>query len=178
MQPRAGIIEQRMQTLGAAEAELQRNGPIVAHHKGGGPMHFLDPVGELTGIGNRGRKGQQLNRGRAVNDGFFPDRAALGVIHVVALIQHHGFNISERIITCIRFGIQHVAEDLCGHHHDRSLSIHTQITGHQTNVLVAKLLPEIAELLIGESLQRSCVKDLLAMGQGAINGVLTHQRFA
>ena len=113
-----------------------------------------------------------------MNDGFLPDRAPLGIIHVVALIKHHRLNIGQRIITFIRFGIEHVAEDLSGHHHDRGLSIHTQITGHQTDVLVTELLSEISQLLIGEGLQRSCVEDLLTMGQGAIDGVFAHQRLA
>ncbi|CAI8169321.1 MAG: Uncharacterised protein [Synechococcus sp. CC9902] len=178
MQTGSGLIQQWMQTLGAAEAELQRHRSEVAHHQRGGPVHFLDPVGELPGVGDSGGEGQQLNRRRAVNDGLLPDRAPLGVIHVVALVKHHRLNIGERIITFIRFGVEHVAKDLGGHHHDRGLAIHTQITGHQTDVLVSELLSEIPQLLVGEGLQRSCVEDLLAMGQGAINGVLTHERLA
>ena len=53
-----------------------------------------------------------------MNDGLLPDSPSLGIIHVVALIEHHSLNISEQIIMLIRFCVQHVPEDLRGHHHD------------------------------------------------------------
>ena len=118
MQSGSSIIQQRMQSLGTAEAELQRHRPIVTEHQGGWTMHLLDPIGELPGIGDRRRQSHQLHRRRAVNDRLLPDRAALGVIHVMALIQHHGFHIRQRVVLFAGFRVEHVAEDLRGHHHD------------------------------------------------------------
>ena len=68
VQARALFIEQRVQPLGTAEAELQRHRPVIAHHQLGGAMHPLDPIGELPGIGHRGRQRHQLHHRRAVND--------------------------------------------------------------------------------------------------------------
>ena len=53
MQACALIIKQRMQPLGAAEAELQRHRAVVADDQITGAMHLLDPVGQLSCIGNR-----------------------------------------------------------------------------------------------------------------------------
>ena len=83
-----------------------------------------------------------------MNDRFLPHRAALGVVHVVALIKHHRFNICQRIIRFVRFGVKHVAEDFRGHHHDRSVSVHTEVAGHQTDFLVTELLAKITQLLV------------------------------
>ena len=178
MQTRAGVVQQRVQTLGTAEAEVQRNRPVITHHQRGRTMNLLDPVGQLPGIGHGGGERYQLHRGWAVNDRLLPDRAPLRVVHVVALIEHHRFHISQGIVMLIRLGVEHVAEDLRGHHHDGGLAIHAEVTGHQTHVLRAELIAEIAQFLIGESLQRCGVEDLLAMGQGTMNGVFTDQGFA
>ncbi|CAI8420168.1 MAG: Uncharacterised protein [Cyanobium sp. ARS6] len=172
------LIEQGMQTLGTAETELQRNGPEVTQHKPGGAMHFFNPIGELPGIGHRCRKSDKLHRRRRMNDRFLPDRAALGVVHVVALIEHNGLHIGQGIVMLIGFCVEHVPEDLRGHHHDRSLPVDTEIAGHQTDVLGTELLAEIAQLLIGESFERCGVKDFLAMSHGSMNGVLADQRLA
>ena len=113
-----------------------------------------------------------------MDDRFLPDRSALGVIHVVAFVQHDSLNIRERIIVFAGFRIEHVAEDLGGHHHDRGIAIHTQITRHQPDVLLAVGLTEITQLLVGQRLQRRCVEDLLVVRQGAVNRVFPHQGFA
>ena len=45
MKTRTGFVEQWMQPLGTAEAELQRYRPVITHHQRGRTMHLLDPVG-------------------------------------------------------------------------------------------------------------------------------------
>ena len=178
METRALVVEQGVQALGAAEAEGQGHGPVVAVHQRGGAMHPIDPVGELAGIGHRGRERHQLNRGRTVDDRFFPHGAALGIIHVVALVEHHRLHALQRVISRIGFRVEHVAEDLGGHHHHLGLPVEAHITGEQPHPLGAKLLAEIAQLLVGERLQRRGVKNLLAMGQGPVDGVFAHQGLA
>ena len=129
MEPGALVVEQGVQSLGTAKAEGQRHRPVVTEHQLGGPMHSLYPVGELTGIGHRCRKGHQLNRRRAVNDRLLPDGAALGIVHVVALIEHHRLHALQRVIARIGFRVEHVAEDLGGHHHHLGLPVEAHITG-------------------------------------------------
>ena len=68
MQAGALVIQQRMQSLGTAETELEGNGSEIAVHQVRGSMDPFNPVGELTGIGNGGGKRHQLHRQWAVND--------------------------------------------------------------------------------------------------------------
>ena len=100
MESRALIVEERVQTLGTAETELQRHRSEVTEHQTGGAMDPFNPIGELPCIGHRGRQRDELNRWRAMNDRFFPD-ASLGLIHVVALIQHHRLHIRQGIVMLI-----------------------------------------------------------------------------
>ena len=113
-----------------------------------------------------------------MDDRFFPHGAALGIIHVVALVEHHRLHALQRVISRIGFRVEHVAEDLGGHHHHLGLPVEAHITGEQPHPLGAKLLAEIAQLLVGERLQRRGVKNLLAMGQGPVDGVFAHQGLA
>jgi len=69
-------------------------------------------------------------------------------------------------------------KDLGGHHHDRSLPVRAQITGHQADLIGTELLAEIAQFLVGEGLQRRGVEHLLAVGQGPVDGVFAHKGFA
>ena len=179
MEAGAFVVEQGVEALGAAKAEGQWHRPVIAEHQPGGAMHPLDPVGELPGVGHRGREGHQLHRRRAVDDRFLPDGAALGVVHVMALIEHHRLHVMEGVVgLAIDLRIEHVAEDLGGHHHDAGLAVEAQVAGEQAHVLGAELVAEIAQLLIGEGLERRCVEHLAPMGQGPVNGVLAHQGLA
>jgi hypothetical protein len=179
VEARALVVEQGVQALGAAEAEGQGHGPVVTVYQRGGAMHPVDPVGELAGIGHRGREGHQLDRRRAVDDRLLPHRAALGVVHVVALIEHHRLHAFERVVIgVVDLRVEHVAEDLGGHHHHLGLPIEAEITGEQAHPLSAELLAKIAQLLVGERLQGGGVEHFSPVRQGALDGVLTHQRLA
>ena len=79
MQTSTGVVQQRVQTLGTAEAELQRNRSVMTYHQRGRTMNLLDPVGQLPSIGHGGGERYQLHRGWAVNDRLLPD---LSLIHI------------------------------------------------------------------------------------------------
>lgn len=164
-----------------------------------GAMHLVHPVGELVAVGQRGREGNKLDVGRAVDDRLFPDGASLLVVHVVAFVQDHRLHVLQgipaqglRLLPRIhlagvsplldsqrkRRAVEHVAEDLGGHHQDGRLPVDGDVAGEQANPLWAKLLAEIAKLLVGKSLQRSCIKNPLALGQGPINSIFSDQRLA
>ena len=51
----ARLVQQRVQPFGTAETELQRNRPVIANHQRGRTMDLLNPIGELTSIGDGGR---------------------------------------------------------------------------------------------------------------------------
>ena len=86
-----------------------------------------------------------------MNDLFLPDRSPLGIIHVMALIEHHRLHIGQGIIPLIDFRVKHVAEDLSGHHHHLGVAVDAQIARHQSDILGTELVAEITQLLIGES---------------------------
>ena len=101
-------------------------------------------------------------------------RAAEPVGEVVHLVHHHVAEVRQGR----RTRVDHVAEHFGGHHHDRSVTVDRVVAGEQPHVLVAELVAEIAQLLVGERLERRGVENLLAMSQGAVDRVFAHQRLA
>ena len=95
----------------------------------------------------------------------------------MALIEHHRLHIRQRIVALLCLGVEHVAEDLGGHHHHPGFAIHAQVAGHQADILRTKLLTEITQLLVRQRLQRCGVEDLLTMGNRPVDGVFAHQGF-
>ena len=138
--------------------------------QGAGTMHLLNPVRQLLPVGHGGGESQQLHRPWAVDDGFFPDGAPLAVVHVVALIEDHRLHPRQGIVQ-FALAVEHVAEDLRGHHHHRRLPIDGQIPREQPHPLGAELPAKIPQFLVGEGLEGSGVEDPPAMGQGPVDGV-------
>ena len=95
----------------------------------------------------------------------------------MAFIEDHRLHIFEWVVVVVGLRIQHVAEDLGGHHHDLGFAVEAQVTGEQAHLFGAKLRTKIPQLLVGEGLEGGCVEDLLTMGQGPIDRVLPHQGF-
>lgn len=178
MQTGTGFIEKRVKTFGTAEAELERDRAEITEHQLSRPVHALDPISQLASIGDCGRQRHQLHRWRAVNDRFLPDGSTLGIIHVMALIEDYRLHVSQGVISLVRFRIEHVAKNLGGHHDHLGLPVDAQVPGHQTNVIGSELLAEIPQLLVGQRLQWRGVEHLLAMGNGSVDGVFTHQGLA
>ena len=48
-----------------------------------------DPVGQLLGVGHRRRQAHQVDPGGGVDDDLLPDRAPVGVLQVVDLVEDH-----------------------------------------------------------------------------------------
>ncbi len=99
--------------------------------------------------------------------------------HVVALVQHHRLHPRQGVVVgVVDLRVEHVAEDLRGHHHHLGLPVQAEIAGEQAHPLGPELLAEIPKLLVGEGLEGRGVKDLLTMVQGTMNRVFTHQGLA
>ena len=177
MQPVPCPVEEGVQTLGAAKAVVEGNRPVNAVNQGAGTMHLLDPVLQLLSVGHGGGEGKKLHRAWAVDDGFFPDGAPLAVVHVVALIEDHRLHPRQGIVQ-LALAVEHVAEDLRGHHHHRRLPIQGQIPREQTHPFGAERGAKIPQLLVGEGLEGGGVEDPPAMGQCPVDGVFPDQGFA
>ncbi len=142
-------VEQGHQPLAGAVVKLERHRAKVGVDQLGGAVDFLQPVGQLARIFYRGGEGQQLNLGRAIDDRLFPHGAALAVVHVVALVEHHGLHLLQGGAGFAdASAVEHVAKDFGGHHHDRGVAVDGEIAGQQTYILVAKLIAKVAQLLV------------------------------
>lgn len=149
--------EQIVQALADHHVLEERNGPLLLQHDDGVTADGLEPVAELLGITHRGRQRDHRDRVRQVDDDLFPNRTAGAVGQVVHLVHHHIRQAEQRV----RTGVQHVAQHLGGHHHDRRLGVDRVVPGQQADVLTAVPADEIAVLLVAERLDRGGVEALL-----------------
>ncbi len=86
MNPLLAVVEQGKQPFGIAKVKAEGHGAKVRIDQLGRSMHLMNPIGELIAIGNSGGKGDELNFWRAIDDGFFPNCAALAIVHVMAFV--------------------------------------------------------------------------------------------
>ena len=89
------------------------------------------PLAELLGVGHGRRQRDQPDRLRQVDDHLFPDRAAEPVGKVVNLVHDHVTEPRQ----AWRPGVEHVAQDLGGHHHDRRIAVDRVVAGEQADTL-------------------------------------------
>ncbi len=136
--------------------------------------HRAQPVAELLRVGHRRRQRHDAHRLGQVDDHLFPHGAAGSVGQVVHLVHHDEPQSEERP----RPGVQHVAQHLGGHHHDRSVAVDGVVAGQEADVLGAVPPGEVSELLVGERLDRRRVEALAAVGQRQVDGELPYQRLA
>ena len=132
------------------------------------------PVGQLAVVPDRGRQPDQLDVRRRLDDDLLPDRAAREVVDVVDLVEDHVAHVAEPVGVLV----DHVAEDLGRHHHDRSRVVDVVLAGHQADRFLAMDLLEVAELLVAERFQRRRVDNLNALREGPEDGVLGDHRLA
>jgi hypothetical protein len=109
-----------------------------------------------------------------VDDDLLPDPAPLAILEIVDLVEHDHPDILE--VRAI--GIHHVAQHLGGHHHDRGGAVDRVVTGQQAHGVVAMSPAEVAELLVGQRLERSGVDGAPAHGPGPGDGGLGDHRLA
>ena len=99
----------------------------------GRPAHRRDPVGQLLGVRHRGRQAHQPHVGGQVDDHLLPHRAAVGVLEVVHLVEHD----ERRPSSAGDAGVDHVAQHLGGHHHDRRVAVDRVVAGEQADAVGA-----------------------------------------
>jgi hypothetical protein len=143
------------------------------HHVAGGP-HVLDPGAELLRVGHRGREARQLHGRGQLDDDLLPDRPALRIGEVVHLVEDDGLQPRERR----RVLVEHVAQDLGGHHHDRRVAADGVVTGEQAHPLRPVELRQVVELLVGQRLDGCRVEALAAVLQRLPDGELADDRLA
>jgi hypothetical protein len=146
---------------------------LLDHHLGGAPGR-LQPLAELLGVGHRRRKAGHLDLDRQVDQHLLPDRPPDPVLEVVDLVHDHVAKAAQGRAALV----QHVAEHLGGHHHHRGLAVDGVVAGEQADLGRPVAGHEVAELLVGQRLQRGGVERLAARPQGQPDRELPHHRLA
>ena len=96
-----------------------------------------------------------------VEDDLFPHGATGGVCKEMDFIHDHVGQPVERT----RAGINHVAQDLSGHHQDVRGGVDGNVTSEQADGVFAMRFDEIVILLIAEGLNRCGVETTCALAQ-------------
>jgi hypothetical protein len=151
---------------------LQRHRPVRMGDGHDRPVHQADPVRDLVHVAHGGGQRDQGHVLRAVDDDLLPHRPPPLVAHVVALVEHHRVEALEPA------RVEHVAQDLGGHHHHRRAGVHLDVPGEDAHLLGPPLTDEIGVLLVGERLERSGVGDAPAAVERGVDGELRHQGLA
>ena len=129
---------------------VERHRPALLDDGRGLAAHRLQPLAELLGVGHRRRQRHQRHRLREVDDDLLPDRAAEPVGEVVHLVHHDVAEPGQRRGA----GVEHVAQHLGGHHHDRRLAVDGVVAGEQADAVGAVAVDQVGVLLVGQRLDR------------------------
>jgi len=166
--------EQVVQSAAHQHMLIERDDAAFADHHIDLAAHFIEPLAEFLGIGDRRGQRDQLNRIGQPEDHFLPDGAAEPVGQIVHLVHHYRGKPRQGP----RAGIDHVAEHLGGHHHDRRLGVDRGVTGQQANIVCTVPGHQIMELLVAQGLDRGGVEALRALPQRQPAGELPHHGLA
>ena len=142
--------------------ELDR--PLPFDDTSGRTSNRFDPAGELIGVRNGGRQTHQLRMGRQVEHDLFPDRSSKGVLEVVHLVHDDEGEVVEDPPL-----VEHVAQDLGGHHDDVGIGVDCIVAREQADPRRADPFAQVAILLVRERLDRGRVERPLAFAQRPVD---------
>ena len=175
----AAGVEQRLEVVADRQPHLQRHRALGADHGGDVTAQPAHPRRHLVDVADGRGQPDQADVRWGLDDDLLPHRSPRVVVDVVDLVEH---DVAHRVQPR-RLVVEHVAEDLGGHHHQRRSVVDRVLAGDQPDVGGAVALREVVELLVGERLQRRGVDDpgvaatqMLGRKQAAPHGVLGHQR--
>jgi hypothetical protein len=89
-----------------------------------------------------------------VDDDLLPHRSPEAVLQVVDFVEDHETDVVDRR----RVGVDHVAQHLGRHHDDLGAAVDDVVAGEQPDPVGAVRADQIAELLVGERLDRRRVE--------------------
>ena len=90
----------------------------------------------------------------------------------MTLVEHHPAELGEAA------PVEHVAEDLRRHDEDAAVGVDLHVAGEDADGVGAERAGEVAELLVGERLERRRVGDALAGLERGLDGELGNERLA
>jgi hypothetical protein len=136
--------------------------------------HLGEPFAELLGVGHRRRQRHDRHALGEVDDHLLPHRTAEAVGQIVHLVHHHVAEAGE----APRAGVEHVAQHLGRHHHDRGVAVDGVVSGEQADPAGAVAAGEVGVLLVRQRLDRSRVEALATLPKRQVHGELAHQCLA
>ena len=166
--------ELAVQTVVDEEVVDELDRPLVLHHRRHRPADRADPAGELVGVRDRGGQADEPDVVGCVDDHLLPHRTAVRVLEVVDLVEHD----PREGVEGPGAGVDHVAEDLGGHHHDRRVTVDGVVPGQEADVRGAVAPDQVEELLVRQGLDRRGVERPLARRQRQLDGPLGHHGLA
>ncbi len=169
-----GAREQVVHPAADHDVLVERDRPLLLDDGGGVPADRLQPLAELLGVGHgRGQRDQGHRLGQ-VDDDLLPHRTPVTVGEVVHLVHHHVAEAQQRPGP----GVQHVPQDLGGHHDHRRLAVHAVVAGEQPDLVLAVAGHEVVELLVGQRLDRRRVERLAPGREREVDRELADDRLA
>ena len=166
------VVEEVEESLAHQHVLPQRHRPMLIDHHGGVAAHGLDPAAELFGVAHRRREAGQSHVFGKMQDDLLPHRPTHSVGEKVHLVHHH----VGQALECIGTGVQHVAQHLGGHHHNRRVTVEGLIAGQQSDPFGTVARDQIVVLLIAQRLDRRGVKALLPGRQCKVDRELADDR--
>ena len=154
------------------QVELDRS--AVFDDGAGRTPERLDPTAQLRGIRHRCREAGEADRGGSVDQHLLPHRTPVGIGDEVHLVEDHP---AESLEGC-GSGIQHVAQHLGGHDDHRGVGVDHPVPGHEAHLPGAQGGTQVAELLVGEGLDRGRVEGAPVGLQGPGDGMFAHDRLS
>ena len=149
----------------AGDGELEGHGPAVLLDHPDRPLaHMGQPLGELVQVAERGAEADDLHVPGQVDQHLLPGGAALFVVEEVDLIDDHAAEVGDLLA-----GEQHVPQDLGGHDPAGRVAADHQIAGDEAHLVLAQDPAVVAELLVGQGLDRRGEDDLFALAEGLLH---------
>ncbi len=174
------VVEERQQVAAHEHVLLERHRADLRDDHLGVAADRVEPVAELLRVGDGRAQRDQTHRRRQVDDDLLPHRTAEAVGEVVHLVHHDV--LSPRSAAGV--GVEHVAQDLGGHHHDAGVAVDVRVAGQQAHLIGAVHVLQLAELLVRQRLDRGRVERLVGMpvirclAHREVDGELPHDRLA
>ncbi len=168
------VGEQVVQPRPGEHVLPQRDRAVLVDDDLGAAAHLGEPVAELFRVADRRGQRDDADAFRQVDDHLFPDGAARAVGEVVHLVKHHVAEVLQRA----RARVEHVAQDLGGHHHDGSVAVDGVVAGEQADRVGVVAPDQVVVLLVGQRLDRRGVEALLALGERQVDRVLADDGLA
>ncbi len=147
---------------------VEAHGAAAFDDRRGRSSNRGDPLGELVDVADRGGQADQPDVLGQVDHHLLPDRAPIGILQEVDLVEHDEAEIVQQPGP----SVDHVAQHFGRHHDDRRVTVDRVVAGQQPDVGLAVHGHEISVLLVRQRLHRRGVERTPSLGSRCRDAVL------